>query len=112
MLLAYILNMSNTVNATLVDSNELVVIGTKQDKITSLELVKQINVFRLEEGRSELRHDTLLAIIRDEFEEEVSLQKILESNYSIRGKQYPMFKLTFNQAKQILFRESKLVKNN
>ena len=50
--------------------------------ITSLELVEQINLFRKEEGKeTELRHDTMLSIIRDEFEEEISLQKILESKY-------------------------------
>lgn len=54
----------------------------EKDTLTSLELVEQINLFRKQEGReTELRHDTLLSIIRDEFEEEISLQKILESKY-------------------------------
>ena len=89
-------------------TNEFIV----NQKITSLELVKQINVFRLQEdSKSELRHDTLLSIIRDEFEEEISLQKILESNYKTeRGKQYPMFILTTPEAKQVLVRESKFVR--
>lgn len=71
-----------------------------KETISSLELVKEINVFReqeynykLEKGLSlgkvekkngkytELRHDTLLAIIRDEFEEEINDQKILEVKY-------------------------------
>jgi hypothetical protein len=82
-----------------------------QEEITSLELVKQINLFREEEGnRTELRHDNLLNIIRDEFEEEISLQKLLESDYkSERGRTYPMFVLTISQAKQVLLRESKFV---
>lgn len=82
------------------------------NKITSLEILEQINLFREEESnKKELRHDTLLGIIRDEFEEEISLQKILESKYTnSRGKQYPMFELTLNQAKQILVRESKYVR--
>ena len=51
---------------------------TSKKTITSLELVEQINLFRKEEGKeTELRHDTMLSIIRDEFEEEISLQKIL-----------------------------------
>lgn len=84
----------------------------RKDTFTSLELVEQINHFRtLEENRNRLRHDTLLSIIRDEFEEEISLQKILESNYTnSRGRQYPMFILTASQAKQVLVRESKFVR--
>jgi len=80
--------------------------------MTSLELVEQINLFRKElDGKAELRHDTLLGIIRDEFEEEISLQEILESNYTTeRGKTYPMFNLTHAQAKQVLVRESKAVR--
>jgi len=80
--------------------------------ITSLELVEQINLFRKEEGKeTELRHDTMLSIIRDEFEEEISLQKILESKYkNERGREYPMFELTIAQGKQVLLRESKFVR--
>lgn len=80
--------------------------------ITSLELVEQINLFRKEEGKeTELRHDTMLSIIRDEFEEEISLQKILESKYkNERGREYPMFELSIIQGKQVLLRESKFVR--
>lgn len=83
-----------------------------KDAITSLELVEQINLFRSKDGsKAVLRHDTLLDIIRDEFSEEISLQKILESKYkNERGREYPMFILTFNQAKQVLVRESKAVR--
>ena len=100
-----------------------------KDEMTSLELLEQINLFRKEEYKeklknntlteaekekgkfTELRHDTLLDIIRDEFDEEISLQKILESTYkNSRGKEYPMFILTLNQAKQVLLRESKFVR--
>lgn len=80
--------------------------------VSSLELVDQINIFRKEEGKeTELRHDTMLSIIRDEFEEEISLQKILESKYkNERGREYPMFELTISQGKQVLMRESKYVR--
>jgi phage regulator Rha-like protein len=80
--------------------------------ITSLELLEQINVFRRDiENRSPLRHDTLLNIIRDEFEEEISSQNILELEYSTeRGRKFPMFELTHAQAKQVLVRESKAVR--
>lgn len=83
----------------------------RQDTLCSLELLEQINLFRNQEGnKAKLRHDTLLDIIRDEFEEEISLQKILESTYMNRGKKYPMFTLTLSQARQILVRESKFVR--
>lgn len=83
-----------------------------KETITSLELVEQINLFRSKDGsKAVLRHDTLLDIIRDEFSEEISLQKILESKYkNERGREYPMFILTFSQAKQVLVRESKAVR--
>ena len=79
---------------------------------TSLELVELINQFRNKEGsKTSLRHDTMLGIIRDEFEEEISLQNILESNYkNDRGKEYPMFILNPTQSKQVLVRESKFVR--
>lgn len=84
-----------------------------KDAITSLELVEQINLFRSKDGsKAVLRHDTLLDIIRDEFSEEIGLQKILETHYiHPQNKQkYPMFILTFSQAKQVLVRESKAVR--
>lgn len=50
--------------------------------VTSLELVKEINMFREQEGnRAELQHKSLLGIIRDEFEEEIGEQRILPSSY-------------------------------
>ena len=83
-----------------------------KNTITSLELLEQINFFRKEEGnRAELQHKTLLEIVRDEFEEEISQQKILPSTYTTdRGREYPMFELTTAQAKQVLVRESKFVR--
>ena len=66
----------------------------KKDTLTSLELLEQINLFRIEEGKDNLlRHDTLLNIIRDEFEEEIGLQKILET---------PMYTLRTNKHTQCL----------
>lgn len=91
----------------------LEIMGLNKDRITSLELLDQINIFRKQEGnRAELRHDTLLDIIRDEFAEEIGLQKILETPYiHPQNKQkYPMFILNYNQAKQVLLRESKFVR--
>lgn len=81
--------------------------------ITSLELVKQINIFRSkEENKSELGHNDLLKIIRDEFEEEISLGKISHTPYTHpqNRQTYPMFVLTISQAKQVLVRESKFVR--
>lgn len=88
--------------------NELI----NKDSITTLELLKQINIFREQEGnRAELKHKTLLEIVRDEFEEEIGQQKILLSSYkNSQNKEQPMYILTLNQAKQILVRESKFVR--
>lgn len=88
--------------------NNLAVLERK-NTVTSLELVEQINFFRKQEGnKTELGHNDLLKIIRDEFEEEISLGKISQSTYkNDRGREYPMFELTFNQARQVLVRESK-----
>ena len=83
-----------------------------KDHFTSLELVDLINQYREQEGnKTPLRHDTMLGIIRDEFEEEISLQNILESNYkNDRGKEYPMFVLNLAQSRQVLVRESRFVR--
>jgi phage antirepressor YoqD-like protein len=82
-----------------------------EQKITSLSLVEQINIFRTEEGKSELGHNDLLKVIREEFEDEIGLGEISQSSYlNSQNKQQPMFELTTNQAKQVLARESKLVR--
>lgn len=83
-----------------------------KNTITSLELLKQINLFRKQEGnKTELGHNDLLKVIRDEFEEEISLGKISQSTYMTdRGREYPMFELKTTQAKQVLVRESKFVR--
>lgn len=82
------------------------------EKITSLELVKQINLFRAqEENKADLQHKSLLEIIRDEFEEEIGRQKILPTSYKDSfNREQPMFELTISQAKQVLVRESKFVR--
>ncbi|MGL5189731.1 MAG: ORF6C domain-containing protein [Cetobacterium sp.] len=84
----------------------------RKETITSLELLEQINFFRnQEENKTELGHNDLLKVIRDEFEEEISLGKISQSEYkNSRGKSYPMFILTLSQSKQVLMRESKFVR--
>jgi hypothetical protein len=83
-----------------------------KDRITSLELLEQINLFRKQEGKKkDLRHDTLRDIIKDEFEEEILFQKILEKSISSNGgRPIKSFELTLNQAKQVLMRESKFVR--
>lgn len=93
--------------------NNLAILERK-NTVTSLELVEQINFFREQEGnKTELGDNDLLKIIRDEFEEEISLGKISQSTYkNDRGREYPMFELTFNQARQVLVRESKFVRKH
>ena len=91
--------------------NELI-LKEQKDKITSLELVDQINIFRKQEGsKKELQHKDLLKVIRDEFEEEINEGKISPVEYKDKkGELRPMFELTLNQAKQVLMRESKFVR--
>ena len=89
--------------------------------ISSFELLDQINLFRsLDAKKSKLAHRTLLSIIiRDEFSEDegsdLQEQRILQS-FRIRElpngghKNEPYYELTISQAKQVLLRESKLVR--
>jgi hypothetical protein len=84
-----------------------------KDTFTSLELTELINQYRNEEGnKSPLRHDNLLQIIKDEFEEEIGLLKIQETPYiHPQNKQkYPMYVLDHSQSRQVLVRESKFVR--
>jgi len=94
--------------------------------ISSLELVEQINIFRTEERKREeeknvmfknrlyanTAHKDLLEIIREEFSDEISQGELTPTSYihSQNGQTYPKFDLTLNQAKQVLVRESKVVR--
>ena len=88
------------------------------ETITSLELLEEINLFREEESKSNplnerklLRHDTLRSIIKDEFEEEILSQNILEKSISSNGgRPTSVYILSLGQAKQVLVRESKFVR--
>ena len=88
------------------------------ESITSLELLEEINIFREEESKSNplnerklLRHDTLRSIIKDEFEEEILSQDILEKSISSNGgRPTSVYILSLGQAKQVLVRESKFVR--
>ncbi len=92
---------------------------TKSGIVTSLELVEQINIFRKEERNrgskdrlhSDILHKSLLEIIRDEFSEEIGRGELMPSSYlNSQNKEQPMFELTLSQAKQVLSRESKIVR--
>lgn len=84
---------------------------TKTGIVTSLELVEQINIFRKEEGKSNLLHKDFLKIIRDEFDEEINGGEISLVEYKDKkGEKRPMFELTKVQAVQVLTRESKFVR--
>ena len=86
-------------------------ISQKQEVISSLEILVQINNSRDKEGRVNLTHSNLLKAIRSEFEEEIGLVKLYESSYvNLQGKKQPMFNLTVSQSRQILFKESKNVR--
>lgn len=91
---------------------EALSIGLPLNAITSLQLLEQINIFRQEEGKEDLLHKNLLAVIRDEFEEEIGRLEIQHTPYvHPQNKQtYYMYELTHSQAKQVLTRESKKVR--
>lgn len=84
---------------------DLITIENK-NTLTSLELLEQINFFRNDiEGKKPLAHKNLMAIIRNEFEEEINELKIQPVTYKDKkGEERPMFELTLSQAKQVLVR--------
>lgn len=87
--------------------------GDQTQKFTSLYLVEQINVFRKQEKENskELLHKSFLTKIKMEFEEEITGQKILLSEYKDQsGKKNKMYELNFEQSLQILMSESKFVR--
>ena len=92
--------------------NEIII--EKKDKITSLEIVEEINRYRKEEGnRTNLQHKDLLKIIREEFSEEIGEGKISLTSYKDQwNREQPMFVLTLSQARQVLVRESKYVRKS
>ena len=97
----------------LFDRNNTVIYSKNSDEITSLELMEQINIFRKAEGKSNLQHKHLLDSIRDEFEEEIVTAEISALTYrSGTGKGYTMYSLKLEQAKQLLARESKIVRKS
>ena len=106
-----------------------------KDKITSLELLEQVNIFREKEYEFKskngtlteaekkrgnfvkLEHKDLLKVIRDEFLEEIHQGKISPMFYEVKigngaTRQETMFILTLKQAKQVLLRESKFVRKS
>lgn len=92
---------------------------SKNGTISSLDLLKEVNFWRAKESensekqRTELRHDTLLNIIRDEFEEEISLQKILESEYiNERGRKLIINIIEQNSVKKALSIVEEIENNN
>ena len=87
--------------------------GDQTQKFTSLYLVEQINVFRRQEKEEskELLHKSFLTKIEAEFEDEITEQKILLSEYKDQsGKRNKMYELNFEQSLQILMSESKFVR--
>ena len=63
------------------------------------------------EDKAKLEYKNLLAIIRDEFAEEINRLEIQPAEYKDKkGENRPMFELTTSQAKQVLMRESKTVR--
>ncbi len=104
----------------------------QKQTITSLELLEQINFFRWKEGENPTTHKDLLVIIETEFtginrkRDEIrkcpgalsQIRELLEANGVIvseyespnNKRKYPMYILTLNQARQVLARESRIVR--
>ena len=112
--------MTNT-NIIKIDGNTVEIISetlhitdiNNKTKWTSVELVDVINHFRTLDGKkNKLLHKNLLALIQDEFSEEINGLNFQPVNFYTdkKGEQRPMYKLSNSQAKQILVRESKSVR--
>lgn len=112
--------MTNT-NIIKIDGNTVEVISetlhitdiNNKTEWTSVELVDVINHFRTLDGKkNKLLHKNLLALIQDEFSEEINGLNFQPVNFYTdkKGEQRPMYKLSNSQAKQILVRESKVVR--
>ena len=112
--------MTNT-NIIKIDGNTVEVISetlhisdiNNKTEWTSVELVDVINHFRTLDGKkNKLLHKNLLALIQDEFSEEINGLNFQPVNFYTdkKGEQRPMYKLSNSQAKQILVRESKAVR--
>ena len=110
--------MTNT-NIIKIDGNTVEVISEtlhitdNKTEWTSVELVDVINHFRTLDGKkNKLLHKNLLALIQDEFSEEINGLNFQPVNFYTdkKGEQRPMYKLSNSQAKQILVRESKAVR--
>lgn len=105
-----------------------------KDRITSLELLEQINLFRKQEGRRKTTHKDLLIIIETELiginrkrieggvcpemqkQIETELNKIGIDILPYTNKQnrqsYQMYNLTYKQAVQVLVKESRFVRKS
>ena len=112
--------MTNT-NIIKIDGNTVEVISetlhitdiNNKTEWTSVELVDVINHFRTLDGKkNKLLHKNLLALIQDEFSEEINGLNFQPVNFYTdkKGEQRPMYKLSNSQAKQLLVRESKAVR--
>lgn len=92
------------------------IILTENEKIKSIDLVKIINTFRLEEGKKELRHDSFITKIRKELETLKTLgleadQNILEGSYLDKnGQERPCYLLNRDGMLMMLNSESTLVR--
>lgn len=112
--------MTNT-NIIKIDGNTVEIISetlhitdiNNKTEWTSVELVDVINHFRTLDGKkNKLLHKNLLALIQDEFSEEINGLNFQPVNFYMdkKGEQRPMYNLSNSQAKQILVRESKVVR--
>lgn len=104
----------------------------RKNEISSLELLKEINLFREQEGSPKTTHKDLMIIIETEFtsvnrkrveggvcpevhaliNKELEEEGIIQSSYihPQNKQEYPIYILPLNKAKQCLLKESKFVR--
>lgn len=77
--------------------------------MTSVELLKVINIYRLQDGKNEMRHNNFMQKIRDEFDEEA----LLKFQHSYQGADNAMsicYNLPKDECMIMAMRESKYVR--
>ena len=90
---------------------ELAIGGDQTQKFSSIYLVEQINLFRVQEGnRAEIAHKTFLAKVEERFSKEIGEQKILPTSYLDKSnRDSKMYELSYKDSLRILVTESNFV---
>lgn len=75
------------------------------NQISTLDLVEQINIFRANEGKSNLTHSDFLKVVRLEFDDEINAGNVSLVKYKDKkGEDRPMYILNQNHVDRLMFR--------